>query len=94
MSKPLKSLPLVLLLTMTCAGCVTSGTVDIPLARQIPADCENLARREPYPAFGKGENMRLLAAKNLAGLVRANDRLDATRECQAKQRETFAKGGK
>lgn len=95
MWKKAPKLTLAALLTMTCAGCVTSQgerSIGIPTARQIPRDCENLARRVAYPAFGKGEDIRLIAAKHAVGMRRANDRLDATRECQAKQRESFARG--
>lgn len=74
---------------MTCAGCVTSGNAPAPVARTIPPTCEELAARVPLPSVNKGDDMRALAARHRAGLVKANKNLDATRTCQARQRAAF-----
>lgn len=62
------------------------------MARQIPRDCESLAKRVPLPPLKKGDDMRKHAARMAGAAVKANSRLDATAECQAGQREDFARG--
>lgn len=60
---------------------------------QIPRDCEQLAKTVPVPDPARDRaNARLALARTTGALVEANDNLDATRECQAGQRERFAKG--
>lgn len=58
---------------------------------QIPRDCERLAQAVTAPdpaAFRSSAKVGL--ARTTAALGRANDNLDATRRCQANQRERFA----
>jgi hypothetical protein len=59
---------------------------------QIPRDCEALAAIVPLPDLAKGQNAKAALAQHRAALVNADNNLDATRECQANQRERFAKG--
>jgi hypothetical protein len=44
------------------------------------------------PDLTKGQNAKAALAQHRAALVNADNNLDATRECQADQRERFAKG--
>ncbi len=86
------------LLTLTTCAC-SSGSADRPLpatqpkpAVEIPKACEDLAQRVSVPKAKVGDNAKVTLAKRTAALTTANGRLEATRGCQARQRETFAKG--
>lgn len=45
------------------------------------------------PDLKTGQSAKSALAQHRAALVTADGNLDATRECQANQRERFAKGG-
>lgn len=62
-------------------------------AVQIPRDCEALAATVPLPDVKSGQSAKSSLAQHRAALVTADGHLDASRECQANQRERFAKGG-
>lgn len=55
----------------------------------ITTACEDLAKRVPLPKLAKGDNAKVQLARHRGGLVSANSRIDATRDCQKKQRERF-----
>lgn len=59
---------------------------------QIPRDCEGLAASVPLPDIARGQSAKAALARHRAALINADGNLDATRECQANQRERFAKG--
>lgn len=59
---------------------------------QIPRDCEALARTVAYPDVSKGQSAKVAVARHRAALGQANGNLVATRDCQAAQRERFARG--
>ncbi|MDN3278767.1 hypothetical protein QWJ07_31210 [Frankia sp. RB7] len=44
------------------------------------------------PDLKKGQNSKSALAQHRAALINADNNLDATRTCQARQRERFAKG--
>lgn len=56
----------------------------------ITTACEDLAKRVPLPKLAKGDNAKAQLARHRGAAASANNRLDATRECQRKQRERFA----
>ena len=72
-------------------GCAHSPIAPGDVSVQIPRDCEQLARNVsvPDPARDRA-NGKLALARTTAALVEANGNIDATRECQANQRERFA----
>lgn len=74
-------------------GCAHSPGAPESASVQIPRDCEKLAQNvaAPDPA-GFRNNARIGLARTTAALADANGNLDATRECQANQRERFAAG--
>lgn len=74
-------------------GCATSQNAPESVSVQIPRDCERLAATVPLPDLAKGQNAKASLAQHRGGLIRANGNLDATRECQANQRDRFARGG-
>lgn len=77
-------------MTLTLGACVASGNLEkSQLGRQIPQDCENEAKPVALPVPRTGADARLEIARNRQAAVKANKRLDVTRECQAKQREDF-----
>lgn len=57
---------------------------------QIPRDCEELAQPVTEPEWRKGANPKVLLADTTVALIEANENLESTRTCQARQRETFA----
>jgi hypothetical protein len=77
-------------------GCVTSsGDPPPPAGRngvQIPRDCENLARNVDDPQLGAKPDPWRVIGQYAVALGEANGNIDATRECQAGQRERLAKG--
>lgn len=76
----------------TLMGCAHS--VDAPSSATvgIPRDCEDLAEPVDLPDLKKGQSAKSWLAQHRAALVNADNNLDATRTCQARQRERFAKG--
>jgi len=46
----------------------------------------------PLPDVARGQSAKSSLAQHRSALIRADNNLDATRECQANQRERFAKG--
>ena len=79
------SLPLIL------AGCAPGlGNKLPPLGVSVPRDCENIAQPVPHAAVYEGLHPKAAWKRERAQLDKANDRLDASRECQAKQRESFS----
>lgn len=62
-----------------------------PVVR-ISMACERLAARVPTPDLKVGDDAKAKMFEHRAALGSANSRLDATRECQAKQRKRFARG--
>lgn len=46
----------------------------------------------PLPDVAKGQSAKSALAQHRAALINADGNLDATRECQANQRERFARG--
>jgi hypothetical protein len=50
-----------------------------------------LAKPVPYPAVTAGMSAKVAVARHRAALGQANGNLVATRTCQEKQREAFAK---
>jgi hypothetical protein len=58
----------------------------------IPRDCEDLAEQVALPDLKKGQSAKVALAQHRAALVNADNNLEATRTCQARQRERFAKG--
>jgi|GEM_PF-5819935 len=59
----------------------------------LTRDCENLARNVDDPALGKKPDPWRVIGQYAVALGEANGNLDATRACQAGQRERLAKGG-
>lgn len=74
------------------AACVHSPGAPESVSVQIPRDCEALAQSVPLPDVAKGQRAKSSLAQHRASLIKADGNLDATRECQANQRERFAKG--
>lgn len=74
----------------TLSACSTLHGSPSNIAVGIPRDCERLAQRVPFPANAKGDGAKLQLAKHRGALGRANNNLDATRECQVNQRQRFA----
>lgn len=66
-------------------GCAHSVDAPSSATGSIPRDCEDLAEVD-LPDLKKGQS-----AKSSLAQHRANN-LDATRTCQARERERFAKG--
>lgn len=64
------------------------------LSLQVPQDCEQLAQTVDEPEWIKGMKAKVLLATTTAALQEANGNLEATQACQAKQRETLARGGR
>jgi hypothetical protein len=77
---------------LTLTACATSQGSPPAGSIQIPRDCELLAKTVPYPAVSKGQSAKAALARHRAALGQANGNLVATRECQALQRERFARG--
>jgi hypothetical protein len=77
---------------LTLTACATSPGSPTNGVVRIPRDCENLAEPVPYPPVTKGQNAKAAVARHRAALGQANGRLVATHDCQARQRERFAKG--
>ncbi len=84
---------LVILMIATLTACAASPGSPSKPAVQIPRDCEELAKTVPYPPVAKGQNAKASVARHRAALGQANGNLEATRECQAAQRERFAREG-
>lgn len=78
-------------MAMTLGGCATFGSPAPSV--QIPRDCENLAQRVDPPPVRAGMNAKAALAQTRGALATANGNLDATRECQAAQRQRFAGEG-
>lgn len=76
----------------TLTACATSPGSPTRASVQIPRDCENLAQPVPYPAVNQGQSAKASVARHRAALGQANGRLEATRDCQAQQRERLANG--
>lgn len=79
--------------TLICgfATACASAPKDLsPVGTQIPRDCEELAKQVTEPSWRKGDNPKVLLGRTTVALIQANDNLDATKSCQAKQREQFA----
>lgn len=74
-------------------ACATSGGAPASTGVQIPRDCEDLAEQVPLPDLRLRASAKLSLAQHRAALVNADNNLGATRTCQARQRERFAKGG-
>lgn len=75
---------------LTLTGCAGSlGSPSTPEVN-IPPDCEELAVRVPTPRFQPGTSAKIALARTTVALGKANNNLDATRECQANQRLRFA----
>jgi hypothetical protein len=72
-------------------GCAQSGALK-SLSVHISRDCENLAQPVPLVALEKGVNAKRVLAEERAAHSKANDNLDATRGCQARQRERLVRG--
>lgn len=77
---------------MTLTACATSPGSPTRASIQIPRDCEDLAQPVPYPPVALKGNAKASVARHRAALGQANGRLEATRDCQAQQRERFANG--
>ena len=77
---------LALSILATCGGCAQLGS-----ARKVPADCETLAERVPLPIVTKATDARKSLAEHRAALVTADGRLDATRTCEERVRQDFAR---
>lgn len=72
-------------------GCAHSVDAPSSATGSIPRDCEDLAEVD-LPDLKKGQSAKSSLAQHRAALVNADNNLDATRTCQARQRERFAKG--
>lgn len=84
---------LALLMTMMLGACSPSDrAAPANTSIQIPRDCEYLARDVPIPVPEKAGGAKILLVRTRVALVKANDNLADTRECQAAQRERFARG--
>lgn len=77
---------------VTLAACSHSADAPSNASVSIPRDCEDLAEQVPLPDIKKGESAKAALAQHRAALVNADNNLDATRTCQTRQRERFAKG--
>ena len=89
-SQNCRRLVIVALLTPMIASCKTSGggspsQTDYHLSR----DCEDLAKRVEPPVT-KGLLPAVALPRMAGALGKANNNLDATRECQVDQRERLA----
>lgn len=73
------------------AACASSPRSVSPQGIQIPRDCEQLAKRVNEPAWRTGDSAKMLLGRTTSSLIQANGNLDATRTCQARQRQQFAK---
>lgn len=83
-----------MLLLTTLSGCSGLGNAPRVAAIQLPRDCENIAKPVALPTPVVKQDMLIIAAKNRQMVVKANARLNATRECQVRQREEYARGVK
>ena len=84
---------LALLTATTLAACKTSGLEGAASPGvQIPRDCEDLAADVADPGAPKGANAKVILGRTRVALAQARDNLGDTRECQARQRERFARG--
>lgn len=72
------------------AGCVTDPQVREVV--KISMACERLAARVAEPELKIGDDAKAKMFEHRVALGTANARLDATRECQKRQRNKFAKG--
>lgn len=79
-----------MLICAFATACASAPKAGSPTGFQIPRDCEELAQAVPGPAWRKGDNAKALLGRTTAALDRANGNLDATKACQARQRESFA----
>jgi hypothetical protein len=79
-----------MLICASVAACAQTAADSDKRGIQIPRDCEELAQPVPEPDWRKGQNAKVLLGRTTGALIQANENLDATRTCQAKQRETFA----
>lgn len=77
---------------LTLTACAHSPGAPESVSVQIPRDCEALAQTVPLPDLTKGNSAKSSLAQHRSSLIKADNNLDATRECQANQRERFAKG--
>ncbi|UFZ05492.1 hypothetical protein LQG66_04010 [Bradyrhizobium ontarionense] len=58
----------------------------------LPRDCEQLARNVDDPTVGETSDPWRAIGEYAVALGEANGNIDATRECQRRQRERFGKG--
>lgn len=77
---------------LTLTACAHPPSAPASASVQLPRDCERLAVSIPLPDITKGQNAKAALAQHRSALIRADGNLDATRQCQANQRERFAKG--
>lgn len=82
-----------MLICVFATGCATTSPMSgADLSRvSIPGHCEGLAERVSGPPWRKGANAKVLLAQTTVALDTANGRLDATRRCQASQRELLGR---
>lgn len=92
---PLLSAALILPMSLTLAGCATDQLAlpneAKPVVR-LSVACERLASRVAVPVLQVGDDAKSKMFEHRAALGSANAHLDATRECQRRQRNRFAKG--
>ncbi|MCB2106341.1 MAG: hypothetical protein KDE14_01515 [Rhodobacteraceae bacterium] len=60
----------------------------------VPRQCQRLARPVPDPGARVGDDGFDIAARYKGAFHKANRRLDATRRCEDKQADRFARGGR
>ena len=70
-----------------CAGCAQTRVDAGPV--RLPQDCEHLAETVSPPPLKRGMHAKVALARTTSALARANDHLDATRNCQVTQRRAY-----
>lgn len=74
---------------MLPGGCASSDSF-VPIPVQLPQDCELLAEQVPEPRYRDNEDFRAIAVRYKRAWLLGNERIVATRDCQAVLREKLA----
>jgi len=69
------------------------GDRPAPAPQRVPDDCKALGKPVSLPQPHEGADLGVIAAQNRAAAVNANKRIVGRDRCEARTRDSFAKGG-
>lgn len=75
---------------LLCSCAQNAGNLPAPLQVEQPVECEKFLEPVPVPENGPRDDARLAYLKQKAGLITANGRIVAGRECIHDQRTKYS----